>query len=156
MKDATKITKEAKSSLDIFEDVIIVASMGLLIALLGKRQLSALEKTVKDAAHALRDDLGRHAPPAESGKDAESDAAFHWSAMIEKLPQGMCDIGLTARQAQVAMGVIRQQTYQQIAEEMHVDERTVRYHARVAFDKVGCTKRTEFLAALMTRIQESG
>lgn len=156
MRDATKITKGAKISLGIFEDVIIVASVALLIALLGKRQLSALEKTVKDAARALRNDLGRHVPPAESGKGAESDAAFHWSAMIEKLPQGMRDIGLTERQAQVSIGVICQQTYQQIAEEMHVDERTVRYHAGIAFDKVGCTKRTEFLGALMTRIQERG
>ena len=72
---------------------------------------------------------------------------------MEKLPQDMHDLGLTKRQAQVGIGLIRQQTYEQIAQEARINERTVRQHATYAFQKVGCTKREEFPEALMASIQ---
>lgn len=143
MKSTTKTTKVPRT---ITDDAIIIASVGLVFEALGKRRLASLEKALENIVCTISDDICMHLSPTK-------DAAFHWSAMMEKLPQGMEAIGMTERQAQVGMGVIRQQTYEQIAQEVRLDERTVRQHASYAFRKVGCTKRSEFLAALLARIK---
>lgn len=131
------------------EGFLIIAALGSFAAYLIKQQTASLESAMRAESEYVRSSMS----PSEAAAPADADAAFHWGEMMEKLPQDMHEIGMTDRQTQVGMGVIRQQTYQQIAKEVRLDERTVRQHATYAFRKVGCSKKSEFLSALMARIK---
>lgn len=138
------------------EDILIVISLGLIIAVLAKRQTTSLEHAMHAESSEIRACMEASPRPfAEASGCAarNSDAAFHWHEMLECLPTELQDIGMTDRQVQITLHIICQKTYHQIAQEMRLDERTVRQHAASAFHKVGCVKRSEFIDALMERIE---
>lgn len=129
--------------------LLIVASVGAIIAVVDRHRGASMESAV----HAEGENILARLPAAAPEVQAEQAAAFHWDRLQHMLPNGMRRVGMTERQAQVCMGVLRQKTYQEIAEEAHLDERTVRQHAISAFRKVGCTKKSEFMDSLLARME---
>lgn len=135
------------------EALLVVVPLAWLITALSTRQTASVKRSVRAEGERVRSRLPK--APGEAPAPAEAistGAALHWQRLIDELPADLRSMGFTERQVQVAMGVVRQQTYQQIAREAHLDERTVRQHASSAFRKVGCTKKADFLGALMARI----
>lgn len=144
----TGATREA-SFPGLRRSLLIVASVGAIIAVVDRHRGASMES----AMHAERETILARLPAAAPEAQTNQAAAFHWDRLQHMLPNGMRRIGMTERQAQVGMGILHQKTYQEIAEEAHLDERTVRQHALSAFQKVGCTKRSEFMDSLLARME---
>ncbi len=114
-------------------------------------------RVVQDCIHAegemTRRELSREpsAPPIPP----EHGAAFHWAECLRKLESGMHDLGMTDRQVEVSIGIVRQETYEAIAKRLRVRERTIRSHASSAFQRVGCTKKADFLICVLRAIEAS-
>ena len=131
--------------------LLIVASVGAIIAVVDRHRGASMESAMHAEGETIRAKLATASP----GPDAPSKlpAAFHWGQLQDLLSHGMRRVGFTERQTQVGMGMLCQKGYQEIAEEAHLDESTVRQHAASAFQKVGCTKKSEFMASLLARME---
>lgn len=131
--------------------LLIVVSVGTIIAVVDRRRGASMESAMRAEGDIIRAKL----TAVSSGPDAANrrPAAFHWDQLQDLLPHGMRRVGFTERQAQVGMGMLCQKSYQEIAEEARLDERTVRQHAASAFRKVGCSKKSEFMASLLARME---
>ncbi len=112
---------------------------------------------VRDEGAATRKELGRQrlkeSHPPSAPPRPEDTAVFHWDQCLQKMEQGLEDLGMTHRQIQVSRGILCQETYRQIAKRLRVDERTIRDHASYAFRKVGCTRKTDFFLCALAAIQ---
>lgn len=138
---------KAANALGIVEALLVTTMLGSAIMVLSRAAAHKRTQSAKEAHGAAPSCQGR----AERVQDAarDEDPALHWHLLTERLPKDMRKLGMTERQAQVGMGIISQKTYRDIAKDMRLDERTVRQHATHAFQKVGCTKRSEFLESVL-------
>ncbi len=118
-----------------------------------------VQVSVQAEGAATRKELGRQhlkeSHPPSAPPKAEETAVFHWDQCLQKMEQGLQDLGMTHRQIQVSRGILCQETYRQIAKRLRVDERTIREHASCAFRKVGCTRKTDFFLCVLAAIQAS-
>lgn len=121
------------------------------MAVMSYQQLKSVGSLVHQEGESVRQQM----KPASQSEPCTPGTTSLWREFLQHLPEDMQNIGMTKRQAQVSMGVIQQKTYEQIAHEARINERTVRLHATSAFQKVGCAKRSEFLDALMAAIQKN-
>jgi DNA-binding CsgD family transcriptional regulator len=92
-----------------------------------------------------------HRLHAERVRDANGD----WRAMVLVEPVGVAEspsalvrLGLTEREAVVALGLLRGGTVATLADELGCSPHTVVHHLRRVFDKLGVSSRRELLAAL--------
>ena len=131
--------------------LFIVVSVGAIIAVVDRHRGASMENAMHAEAEITRAQIP--SAPAAQEIQANGAAAFHWDRLQDLLPLGMRRAGLTERQAQGGMGMLCQKSYQEIAEEVRLDESTVRQHAASAFQKVGCTKKSEFMASLLARME---
>jgi len=65
------------------------------------------------------------------------------------LEESLCAFGLTERQDEIAMLVIRGRTNQEIAERLFIEVQTVKEHLREVFDKASVRSRSELTAKVL-------
>ncbi len=64
----------------------------------------------------------------------------------------LADFGLTPRQEEVTLLVVRWMSNLEVAEQLFIAEQTVKDHLRDVFEKVGVRRRSELTAKILSRI----
>ncbi len=64
----------------------------------------------------------------------------------------LTDFGLTPRQEEVTLLVVRGLSNREVAEELFIAEQTVKDHLRDVFEKVGVRRRSELTAKILRHI----
>lgn len=131
--------------------LLLTVSLAAFIAIMSRMQMTKMQDDVRAEGQSIRERLPK--VQAAGVRDAAKDAAFHWKELLRKLPHDLQGLGMTKRQVQVGIGIVRQKSYLKMASELRLEERTVRQHAESAFQKVGCARKADFLAAAMDAIQ---
>lgn|GEM_PF-1848568 len=80
----------------------------------------------------------------------DGDGPRQWALLLTELPHSIpipmhMQRGLTARELDIARGVLRNWSYGRIADELDISGQTVKTHVRNLFDKLGVDSRTDFL-----------
>lgn len=131
--------------------LLLTVSLAAFIAIMSRAQMTKMQDDVRAEGQSIRERLPKM--QAADVRGAAKDAAFHWKELLRKLPHDLQGLGMTKRQVQVGVGIVRQKSYLKMAHELRLEERTVRQHAESAFQKVGCARKADFLAAAMDAIQ---
>ncbi len=134
--------------------IAFVLALFTLLAM--KAGVFSVQVCVQTEGAATRKELGRQfqeGGSASSPLKAGGTAVFHWNQCLQKMEQGFEDLEMTHRQIQVSRGVLCQRTQKEIAEQLRIDERTVRDHVRSAYKKVGCKRKADFFQCALDAIQ---
>lgn len=150
---------------DLFEAIRVGASGYLLKSASGDElveSLAALEQGVpplspglaarilrefaRRSAGALRTGWSRTGPPGREAERTERERETSSSASSLAAGATRTDAALTARQAEVLRAVASGLTYKEVAAQLGVSERTVRYHMAEIIDRLHVEHRSQVIA----------
>ncbi len=101
--------------------LLLTVSLAAFIAIMGRVQMSKMQHDVHAEGQSIRERLPK--VQAAGVRDAAKDAAFHWRELLRKLPHDLQGLGMTKRQVQVGIGIVRQKSYLKMASELRLEAR---------------------------------
>lgn len=136
-----------------FKDTfILVLSLASLLTVVIRTSANDIKEHVTAEGDALRQ-KGIGTDASTQRMPDTQNAAYHWDEYFKKIESEMGALGITERQREVALGILDHQSYTQIAHHMRLQERTVRDHAKLLFNKVGCVGKADFPHAVLRALK---
>ncbi len=132
-----------------FAQLLVIATACIaLVALLAVAYLTLHMRNLlagQAESRAAREQAAAESVPASQAHPAEVDAEALKQQLQALRLQQVEPYGLTERETQIALMLLDGQTMRGIAEELFITERTVKFHSRNAYEKMGVSSKKELM-----------